>query len=149
MIRLAKLTDYGIALGTHFARHEQASLSARELAESTHIPLPTVSKLLKVLSGRGLLQSQRGVRGGYTLSRPAQQITVADMVCALEGPVSITECTEDTTCSIEHSCSVKPHWQKINGAIRAALDGLTLADMAQPELPISITRRGTLPIARA
>ncbi|MCC6810704.1 MAG: SUF system Fe-S cluster assembly regulator [Deltaproteobacteria bacterium] len=149
MIRLAKLTDYGIALMSHVARIEPATTlhSARDLAEATQIPLPTVSKLLKLLSQSGLLQSQRGVRGGYSLTRSPKTISVSDVVRALEGPLNLTECGDaaeiHSGCSIEHVCRVKPHWQTINLAIRAALDQLTLADMAGRELPPMMTASRT------
>jgi FeS assembly SUF system regulator len=139
MIRLAKLTDYGIALMSHIARSDSALHSARDIADATAIPLPTVSKLLKLLGQGGLLQSQRGVRGGYALTRPADMISVSDVVQALEGPLNLTECgdsgTKHSSCSIEHACLVKPHWQTINLAIRTALEQLTLADMAGTHLP--------------
>jgi FeS assembly SUF system regulator len=140
MIRLAKLTDYGIALMSHLARTAEPQLhSARDIAEQTAIPLPTVSKLLKLLSQAGLLQSQRGMRGGYALTRPPQRISVSDVVRALEGPLTLTECGDSdkahSSCSIEHVCRVKPHWQTINLAIRAALEQLSLADMASAQLP--------------
>jgi FeS assembly SUF system regulator len=139
MIRLAKLTDYGIALMSHLARADERTVhSARDIAERTAIPLPTVSKLLKLLSQAGLLQSQRGVRGGYSLTRPAAQMSVSEVVVALEGPLNLTECGDNevphSSCSIEHVCRVKPHWQTINVAIRSALDQLSLADMAAPQL---------------
>ena len=139
MIRLAKLTDYGIVLMSYMARSPETTLhSARDLSQSTAIPLPTVSKLLKLLGQASLVQSQRGVRGGYTLIRAADRISVSDVVQALEGPVAMTECgetTEPTSCSIEHVCRVKPHWQTINVAIKTALEQLTLADMAGSNLP--------------
>lgn len=160
MIRLAKLTDYGIALMTHMARAAATSVSARELAEATQIPLPTVSKLLKSLGVAGLLHSQRGVHGGYSLTRAPSVITVADVVEALEGSIALTDCGTGAApmpaheCSVEHVCRVKPHWQKINGVVRRALTQLTLADMAADALPViapstlfSIQRKG-LPVTK-
>jgi len=136
MIRLAKLTDYGIALMCHVARAGGGTFSARELADATHIPLPTVSKLLKMLTAAGMLQSQRGVHGGYSLTIDPALTSLADVVAALEGPISLTECEgESSACAIEGSCKVKPHWHKINIAVRDALDRLSLADMASAQLP--------------
>lgn len=152
MIRLAKLTDYGIALMSHLARAPDALASARDIADATGIPLPTVSKLLKLLGQGGLLHSQRGVRGGYSLTKTPAQISVSDVVRALEGPLNLTECGDTTakhsSCSIEHVCRVKPHWQTINVAIRTALDQLSLADMAGTTLPpmLSSPRRKSLEI---
>ena len=144
MIRLAKLTDYGIVLMSHMARSPETALhSARDLSEHTAIPLPTVSKLLKLLSQGNLVQSQRGVRGGYSLIKAPANISISEVVQALEGPVAMTECgekLEPTACSIEHVCRVKPHWQTINLAIKTALQQLTLADMAAAALPPVMTR---------
>lgn len=133
MLRMSKLTDYGILLLTQFAADkEKPAHTARELAQATHLPLPTVGKLLKQLSHGGLLKSQRGMRGGYSLARAPRDISVASMIAALEGPVGMTECQTPGVCGHERFCSVRPNWQIINVTIREALEGLTLADMAQP-----------------
>jgi FeS assembly SUF system regulator len=146
MFRMTKLTDYGIVILTHFASHDDREAhTAREVAQETRLPLPTVGKLLKQLSHEGLLVSHRGTKGGYTLARLPKEITVASIIAALEGPVSITECHTPGICEHEHFCSVKPNWQVINRTIRNALDGLTLADMARPMPPLwSITGPGVL-----
>jgi FeS assembly SUF system regulator len=133
MFRMTKLTDYGIVILTHFANHDdRVAHTARELAQETRLPLPTVGKLLKQLSRGGLLVSHRGTKGGYTLVRPPQEITVSSIIAALEGPVSITECNTPGMCEHERFCSVRPNWQVINRTILAALEGLTLAEMARP-----------------
>jgi FeS assembly SUF system regulator len=155
MIRIAKLTDYGIVLLTHFAREGQRSvLNARDLAEGAGLPLPTVSKLLKLLSKAGLLASHRGVAGGYSLARPPAEITLAQVIGALEGPIAMTECSDDAHgCSLEPVCPTQSNWRKINTAVRAALDGLTLAEMARPaapaEAPLIVLRAGPRPGASA
>lgn len=135
-MRLTKLTDYGIVLLTHVARTTSRDVhTARSLAQEARLPLPTVGRLLKVLTGAGLLTSQRGVHGGYSLARPARDITVAQIICALEGPISLTECAEvhvPSGCRHEVHCPTRTNWQKINTAVHHALDGITLADMAQP-----------------
>ena len=144
MFRMTKLTDYGIVLLTHFAAHDdQVAHTARELALETRLPLPTVGKLLKQLSHGGLLASQRGTRGGYSLARPPREITVASIIATLEGPVSITECGGAIRCEHESFCSTKPNWQIINDAIRASLEGLTLADMTRPLAPRFATATAT------
>ena len=133
MFRMTKLTDYGIVLLTHFAAHDdRVAHTARELAEETRLPLPTVGKLLKQLSRGGLLASQRGTKGGYTLTRPPRDISVASIIATLEGPVAITECNSPVRCEHEGFCSVRPNWQVINETVRGALEGLTLADMTRP-----------------
>jgi FeS assembly SUF system regulator len=138
MIRIARLTDYGIVLLTHFARDGQVPvLNARDLAAEARLPLPTVSKLLKLLSKGGLLVSHRGVAGGYSLARPAGAISVAQVIGALEGPIAMTECSDDAQgcCSLESVCPTQSNWRKINSAVRRALEDLTLADMTRPADP--------------
>jgi FeS assembly SUF system regulator len=133
MFRMTKLTDYGIVLLTHFAAHDDRTAhTARELALETRLPLPTVGKLLKQLSRGGLLTSQRGTKGGYTLTRAPRDISVASIIAQLEGPVAITECNGTTRCEHESFCSTRPNWKVINETVRGALEGLTLADMARP-----------------
>lgn len=136
MIRLSKLTDYGFVLLTRFATDSREPWhTARDLAEVTGLPLPTVSKLLKIFGRGGLLIAHRGARGGYSLSREASEITASDIIEAIDGPLAITECVCDSEaelCSIEHNCPTKPHWMRISKTIREALDKVTLAELAQP-----------------
>lgn len=137
MLRMAKLTDYGIVLLTQFAARQDATpMTARELSAQARLPLPTVGKLLKQLSHGGLLSSQRGTKGGYFLARPAQEITVAQIIEVLEGPMALTECQAPGVCDQERFCSVKPNWLVINRTVRDALSNVTLADMARPMQPV-------------
>jgi len=147
MIRIGKMTDYGIVLLSHFVRDpERTVLTARDLSAVSHLPLPTVSKLLKSLSRRELLVSQRGVKGGYRLARLPEQISVSEIIGALEGPIGMTECSGELThsgnCELESFCPVKSHWRKISDTIRFALGHLTLLDMTQP-LPAYDSARRT------
>jgi FeS assembly SUF system regulator len=134
MIRLSRLTDYGIMLLTLMARdRDGATQSARDVAARSRLPQPTVSKLLKALAHGGVLETHRGVRGGYRLARPAEDITVADVIAALEGPIGITECTAHPgACGVEPLCPVRTNWGKINRAVLEALTGISLAEMARP-----------------
>ncbi len=135
MFRMTKQTDYGIVLLTRFAGSPTGMVhTARDLAEDTLLPLPMVSKILKVLSRFGLLVSHRGVKGGYSLSRQPEQITMIEIISALEGPVAITECSLEGpgTCRQEPLCPVRTNWQRVNQVIRDALAGLTLAEMKRP-----------------
>ncbi len=128
MLRMSKLTDYGIVLLTHMAAARGPVHTAQELSAASRVPSPTVSKILKELSRAGLVQSHRGRKGGYSLARDAGTIAVSEIIAALEGPVSLTECGDAPgRCSIEALCPARPHWGAINGAIQKALDGLTLA----------------------
>ena len=134
MIRLGKMTDYGLVLMTHVARKRPGTLhTARGLALDSGFPVPTVSKLLKLLQQSGFLTSQRGTKGGYSLAREAQDISVADMIGALEGPIALTDCSTDLgLCDFERGCPVKHNQRIINQVVRGALDKLTLADLAHP-----------------
>ncbi len=135
MLKLAKLTDYGIVLLSYMARDQgDVARTARELADKSGLPLPTVSKVLKTLSRSGLLVSHRGKHGGYSLSREPQLISVADMLEALEGPLSLTECAIDvaTACDIQPSCPAQSNWMVINHAVLKALSQVTLSDMTSP-----------------
>ncbi|HXV35758.1 MAG TPA: SUF system Fe-S cluster assembly regulator [Myxococcota bacterium] len=134
MFRIGRLTDYGIVVMAHLAeRGGDGSHNARELAAETRLSVPVVSKILKALTRAGLLTSQRGSKGGYSLARSPGEISVVEMITALEGPVGITECTlHPGVCAQEPSCQVRDPWQRINGAVRAALDRITLADLAKP-----------------
>lgn len=134
MIRITKQADYGILLLSCFARRHGGQVStARDVARETGIGLPMVSKILKILVHAGLLSSHRGVKGGYELAREPGGITIGDIIAALDGPVSITECASaDSDCAVEESCPVRKPWNRINEVIREALDRVTLAEMTCP-----------------
>jgi FeS assembly SUF system regulator len=141
MIRLGKLTDYGLVLMSYVAKSDSRSLhTARELAAESKLPLPTVSKLLKVLLQSGFLASHRGTKGGYSLARDARDISVAEIISALEGPIGLTECTTDVSglCDLEPSCPIKRNQRVISQAVRGALEKLTLADLIHPLQLIAI-----------
>ena len=148
MLRMTKQTDYGIVLLTRFAREAtRETLTARDLATESHLPLPMVSKILKVLARDGLLLSLRGVKGGYRLARAPETITMAEVVTALEGPVSITECSaSDSQCEHEGFCSVGGAWQRVNIAIRRALDDVSLSDLIRSNSPTPTFRFAGLPV---
>lgn len=138
MIRMTRLTDYGIVLLTSIAQKEaNAVLASRDLAQGLGLPLPTVNKILKTLTRGGLLTSHRGAKGGYSLARRPEEITVLDVINVTEGPVAIAECTveEPGNCEHEGSCVVGGAWHRINEAIREALRRISLADMARPVPP--------------
>lgn len=148
MVKLGKLTDYGLLLLTCIARSPAASLrTARDLAAETRLPLPTVSRLLQELLKSGLLHSQRGTKGGYTLARKSAEISIVDVVAALEGPIALTECSTevDGICDLEPSCPIKSNQRVINQAVRGVLETITIADLVQPMRLTSIKdARGNL-----
>lgn len=143
MLRISKLTDYGVVLATAMAGHEAAAThTVRDLAGETGIPQPTVSKVLKTLTREGILESHRGAHGGYRLTRPPEQITIAEIVRALEGPIGVTECSHDPGyCEYEGRCEVQGNWQRISQAVERALAGISLADMLEPA-PVLVTLGG-------
>src|ERR1043165_5126777 len=131
MLRISKLTDYGTVILAYLAAQPGHLLAAAEVAEHTGIALHTVSKLLKKLQRSGLVCSTRGSHGGYQLAQPATQVTAAQILDALEGPVAITECSsQHGNCGIEASCRIGHAWQRLNGAIHQALNEVTLAQLS-------------------
>ncbi len=144
MLRMSKLTDYGIVLMANLARDQEHPLrTAQDLAEATRVPMPTVSKLLKVLTRAGLVASHRGRHGGYSLSRPADQISLAEIIAALEGPIGLTECSEMVgACGLEQTCLASGSWGPISRAIQGALQGLPLSALGPP-IPLTQLRRPT------
>lgn len=132
MIKLSKLADYGIVIMTHLARPGRGQSSAHEIAQATQVPPPMASKILKALARDGLLRSQRGVKGGYELARPATAISVAEIIETLDGPIAVTDCVDGAPgdCMIESLCPARTNWERINSAIRDALAEVTLAEMA-------------------
>lgn len=147
MLRISKLTDYGTVLLAHLAANDEHVCSAADVAAATGIALPTVSKLLKSLAKSGLVTSTRGANGGYELARSPAEISAADVIDALEGPVSITECSSiDSLCEHEGVCSVGGAWQRINVAIRRALDDISLSDFLRTNSPVPQFRFAGMPI---
>jgi FeS assembly SUF system regulator len=147
VLRISKLTDYGTVVLAHLAANSGGVCSAAEVASCTGIAVPTVSKLLKSLARSGLVTSTRGANGGYQLARNAREISAADIIDALEGPVSITECSgSDSQCEHEGVCSVGGAWRRVNVAIRSALDDVTLSDLLLGDSPTPQFRFSGLPI---
>lgn len=136
MLRVSKLTDYATVVMSVLADAGNDVLSAQVLAERAHLEIPTVSKLLKLLVHAGLVESFRGVNGGYRLARASAAISVAEIVVAIEGPIGMTECSVTAgLCDHEQHCGVRGNWQRINQAIADALASVTLADMIRPPGP--------------
>jgi FeS assembly SUF system regulator len=145
MLRISRLTDYGTMILVHLASQGTGMCSANDVAAGTHVALPTVQKILKLLARGGLIVSARGADGGYALARAPGSISAADILDVLEGPVAITECSQsDSQCELEAMCQVGGAWQKINKAIRLALDDITLADLTRParDVPVGGLTRG-------
>lgn len=148
MLRISKLTDYATVLLAALARSEEQCIPASRLAEITHLEPPTVAKVLKTLARAGLVNSIRGVNGGYQLADTPDRISVAGIVTAMEGPIALTECgLERGLCSHESDCSLRGNWQRIGQAVERALGELSLADLAEPSSPRIAIRTETVAVA--
>lgn len=150
MLKISKLTDYGTVVMAYLARQPGTVHSATDVSANTSIALPTVSKILKMLASDGLVTSVRGAKGGYRVSRDPAEISVADIVCAMEGPVALTDCSgESGGCDQEPYCSIATNWKRINRTVLDALDGLTLQEMCAGDcggsVAVEITPRQQVP----
>lgn len=141
MLRLSKLGDYGTLIMAHMARDPRRVFSAAEIAAAVGVGLPTVSKVLKMLARAALLVSHRGTRGGYALARPPENISIVQIIDAVEGTMGITECSVTAgLCGQEPGCLVRAGWLRVNHLVRAALEGVRLADFAPPVAgPVAVT----------
>jgi FeS assembly SUF system regulator len=141
MLRMSKLTDYGTMVLAELAASDTGWTTAGQVADATHLHPPPDSRLLTARGHAGLVVSTRGAQGGYALARPAADISAAEILDALEGPVAITECSSSHgVCDLESYCRVGTAWQRINSSIRKALEGVSLADLQN--------RRDALPSLR-
>ncbi|MCM2132079.1 SUF system Fe-S cluster assembly regulator [Larsenimonas rhizosphaerae] len=132
MLRLSRMSDYAAVVMAQIARYPDSAHAAAELSDAVGVPRPTVSKTLKMLMQAGLLTSRRGAQGGYRLARSPHQISVSEIIGAIEGPVAMTECSQDgSVCELAATCGVADNWQRVSMAIRQFLDSVTLADLAQ------------------
>ncbi len=129
------MTDYGVVVMAQLAQATDAVVTAPDLAAGAGLPAPTVAKILKRMGRGGLVTSQRGIHGGYALSRPAAEISVADIIGALEGPVAVTACVDGASgeaCSVENLCPIRGCWDRVNAAVTRTLQSMSLAEIATP-----------------
>ena len=142
-MRLSHLADYAVVLMTAAARRPTgARLSATELACDTGVPLPTAQKLMGQLAASGLLSSVRGAGGGFTLSRGASEISLADIVEAVEGPIAMTVCSEGRNdCALDAHCRVKPHMGVVGKAVRGALGAVSLQHLSSSPAKAGVRSR--------
>ena len=134
-MRLSHLADYAVVLMTAAARRPAgARLSATELSSETGVPLPTAQKLMGQLAGCGLLSSARGAAGGFSLARASNEISLADIVEAVEGPIAMTVCSGHegpSDCALDAHCRIKPHMGVVGSAVRGALGAVSLTELAR------------------
>jgi FeS assembly SUF system regulator len=146
MLKLSKMTDYATVILSVIAKDKARVHVALEIADVTGIALPTVSKILKILTRAGVLSSTRGAKGGYSLAREPERITVATVISALEGPIALTECSvSHKGCDQASGCRIQGNWHLINQKIAQALESVTLADMI---LPFKPPEEVTIPVSR-
>jgi FeS assembly SUF system regulator len=132
MMRIKKFTDYGIRILVHICQYQKKGpMSARQISDDLHIPLPTVSKLLKRLTRMNVVTSSRGPKGGHLLARPSEKISLNSVISLLEGPVAFTDCLSSSgRCQIQKNCPVQKYWRKIKSAVEQTLEDLTLEKIA-------------------
>lgn len=129
MLAISKMTDYATVLMSRLGKTEPHAQSASKLAQDTSLSLPTVSKLLKCLTNAGLLTSQRGTKGGYSLALASDEISIARIIEAVEGPIGLTACSKQGSCGFADQCETKESWLLLSVAIRQALEMISLQDM--------------------
>ena len=140
MFKLNRMTDYGVMITVHVCKGGDNITTAPSLSLTTGLPLPTVSKILKKLAKKQIITSHRGVNGGYSRRRPLSQISVVEMIEALDGPVVLTACVEgaENSCNVESLCPVSGGWNRVNRAIRNTLKEISLEELCMsaklPEL---------------
>ena len=141
MLKIGKLTDYGVLMLSTLAEQPAVLRQTESLAETTGLTLPTTRKVMKALSDAGLVQAQRGAKGGYRLARAASMISLRDVVEAFEGPIALTECTQDHHgCDITEQCSLADGWGGINQLLMQMLARVSLADVKDPTIVDRLTQ---------
>ena len=136
MLRINKLTDYALLIIGEMAKMPDLVQSASTLTDALHLSLPTVSKILKLLADAALIQSTRGAKGGYRIAHHPEEITLLQVMIAIEGPLTLTECCEKNThCNIMHRCVMRSNWMKINKYVVNIFEQITLRDMIHPLSP--------------
>jgi FeS assembly SUF system regulator len=133
MLRLGRLTDYAVTLLSHMGNGgEEALWAASGLAEKSGLSMPTAAKILKLLAKGGLVSAQRGATGGYKLERRPSEISIAEIIEIMDGPIAITDCSHGSAhenCKIHRLCPMSVGWNKVNGAVRDSLKKVSLAEM--------------------
>jgi len=142
MLRLARLADYGLVIAASLVDAPEGKVKLEQVAEKTQLPVPTVRKIMKLLVDGAVVRSERGVNGGYALSRPARQISVAQIVQAVEGGVALTDCCrEDNVCDVRHACTVHSNWLVINQTVNTLFERISLQDMTRHLSPGDLIRK--------
>ncbi len=128
MFKLNRITDYGVVILGCMAKNRNIMLTANNLALASSLPMPTVAKILKLLTRAKIITSHRGANGGYLLVRDVEKINLAEVIYALDGPVALAACVHGD-CNIENSCIIRGRWDKLNSAIKSAIESVSLGDI--------------------
>lgn len=141
MLKISRVTDYGLLAVVYLARKQGEVVSAREVAEFYHLPLPMITKVLKALNHGAIVSSHRGVGGGYSFDGDAEVVTLGQLLEVLEGPWDLVECESfddegHAVCSIRIACPSRRFMFGINRAIKGAFDQVTLADLVRGDMPV-------------
>ncbi len=149
MLKISRLTDYGLLATVYLSRHRGQVVAAREIAEFYHLPIPMVTKVLKALNQGGLIHSHRGIGGGYSFDDDANRVTLGDLIEVLEGPWDLVECeTTDpaghAVCAIRVACPSRRFMFGINRAIKGAFEQVTLDDLAHGIMPVTVVDKRKL-----
>jgi len=141
MLRFTKRADYGLMAIHYIAIHDEGAVSAKRIAEEFSIPQELLAKILQRLAKQRLIVSQNGPKGGYVLSRRAAEISVGEVIRALEGPINIVSCLEDSACPQMERCSLRRPVKKLQVAITQMLDTMSLAELTTEDVPEIFTIR--------
>ena len=145
MFKINRLTDYSTVVMSYLAVEPKKVHNAKDITLHTHINQPTVSKILKMLAKAKLLISHRGINGGYQLAKFPENISISEVVIAIEGMEGLTECSMNhSNCNIQNVCHIRSNWRHISDIIQQMLQNITLADLAKPMLPSEMHIRANL-----
>src|SRR6476469_1547549 len=149
MLKISRVTDYGLLATVYLARKHGEVVAAREIAEFYHLPMPMITKVLKALNQGGIVNSHRGVGGGYSFEGDADAVTLGQLLEVLEGPWDLVECESvddegHALCSIRVACPSRRFMFGINRAIKGAFEQVTLGDLARGAVPAPILDKGAL-----
>lgn len=142
MLRLTKKADYGLMALKYLAEHpDETSLSAKDIAEAYHIPPQLLAKILQRLAKVGILRSHAGMNGGYSLLKPAREISAFEVIHAIDGPLFITSCgPSHSGCDLTDSCTIKEPLARVNDSISGLLRSISIADLADPKPEVTVRR---------
>ena len=149
MLKISRVTDYGLLASVYLARKHGEVVAAREVAEFYHLPLPMITKVLKALNQGGIVSSHRGVGGGYSFDGDADAVTLGQLLEVLEGPWDLVECESvdgegHAVCSIRVACPSRRFMFGINRAIKGAFEQVTLDDLASGVMPVTVVDKRKL-----